>query len=69
MAAPDSYARLVLPKAFVEHFVATRYHEWDTFARQVTTFELERWARRLLLSSRADSRDEVFGASRYLELA
>ncbi|RKP24450.1 hypothetical protein SYNPS1DRAFT_17217 [Syncephalis pseudoplumigaleata] len=43
MAAPDSMARKVLGDAFVEHYVATRRHEWTKWAGAVTDWELRRY--------------------------
>lgn len=43
MMRPDSLARKVMGNAFVDHFGATRLHEWDTFTQTVTSWELERY--------------------------
>jgi len=41
MMRPESLARVVLGDEFVDHFGATRLHEWDTFTQTVTTWEIE----------------------------
>ena len=43
MARADSYAREVFGDDFVDHFAATRQHEWDVFMQTVTTWELQRY--------------------------
>jgi len=43
MAAPDSLAREVLGHKFVDHFCATREHEWNVFSQTVTDWELQRY--------------------------
>jgi glutamine synthetase len=42
-AAPDSIARKVLGDEFVEHYAATRRHEWMKWAGTVTDWELRRY--------------------------
>ncbi|KAL2920206.1 hypothetical protein HK105_200274 [Polyrhizophydium stewartii] len=43
MMAPDSVARKVLGDDFVEHYGATRLHEWRLWSRAVTNWELKRY--------------------------
>lgn len=37
--APESMARKVMGDQFVDHFGATRMHEWETFTSTVTSWE------------------------------
>ena len=39
MMAPESMARKVMGDRFVDHFGATRMHEWETFTSTVTSWE------------------------------
>lgn len=43
MDAKSSVARQVLGDAFVDHFVATRKHEWDLWQNAVTDYERKRY--------------------------
>jgi len=43
MMRPESLARVVMGDQFVDHFGATRMHEWDTFIQTVTSWETERY--------------------------
>jgi glutamine synthetase len=43
MMAKDSFARKVLGDDFVDHFGATRMHEWRLFEQAVTDYEVERY--------------------------
>lgn len=43
MNKQDSIARLVFGDGFVDHFYATRVHEWGLYARRVTEWEVTRY--------------------------
>jgi glutamine synthetase len=43
MMAKDSYARKVLGDDFVDHFGATRMHEWRLYEQSVTDWEIARY--------------------------
>ncbi|KAI9493484.1 hypothetical protein BDB00DRAFT_883128 [Zychaea mexicana] len=43
MDAESSVARQVLGNTFVDHFVKTRKHEWNTWQNAVTDYELKRY--------------------------
>lgn len=43
MLAANSMARQVLGDEFVDHFGATREHEWEKFMATVTGWEVERY--------------------------
>lgn len=43
MAAPDSMARRIFPKNFIEHFAMTRLHEIKMFETTVTNWERQRY--------------------------
>jgi len=43
MMRPESLARVVMGDEFVDHFGATRMHEWETFTSTVTSWEMERY--------------------------
>lgn len=43
MDKKDSVARKVLGDEFVDHYVATRNHEWNLWQNAVTDFELKRY--------------------------
>jgi len=43
MMKESSLARKTLGDDFVDHFGATRQHEWTVFSQTVTTWEIERY--------------------------